>query len=763
MRIKTQYIISIIIFGIILAIISASVVLTNEQVTRVGSEEQKANDINTDASNLAYISNAYFLTKQSTQVSLWQNQYSLVSSEISGLGSNSLEQQAQINHVNSDLQNLGSIFNNSVSYVESIQNQTGVVHPILQLDTNNLNVQNQALAFDASILSKSFDNQANQLRDTNNALIFVLLGSFGAYFIAVYFVFYRRTLRSITNLQDGTKIIGSGNLDYSISSNSNDEVGELSQAFNQMTANLKTVTASKTDLEQEIVGRKQAEASLRESEQRWATTLSSIGDAVIATDVAGSITFMNGVAEKLTGWTMREGLGKSLKEVFHLINEETRIEVESPVTKVLEKGMIVGLANHTILVRKDGSEVPLDDSGAPIRDEKGNVAGVVLVFHDIVERKIMEEKLEEYQKNLEDLVETRTLSLKESEEKYRTLFDSIDEGFCIIDMVFDSEYRPLDYRFLEVNASFERQTGMHDAKGRLMRSFAPNHEAYWFEIYGKVALTGQPVRFTNEAKALSRYYDVYAFPVGEGKIRKVGILFNDISVRMNLEKQLKNSERLATIGATAGMVGHDIRNPLQAITSDVFLARSELASFPESEEKKNTIESLDEIEKNIDYINKIVQDLQDYARPLNPQAEESDIKQVIEKLLAKNRAPDNVKVTVKIEEATEKICADSYYINRIMYNLVTNAVQAMPNGGKLTIQVYKDSNDLVIAVKDTGVGIPKEIQGKMFTPMFTTKSKGQGFGLPVVKRMTEALGGTVSFESQEGKGTTFKVRLPPKD
>ena len=126
----------------------------------------------------------------------------------------------------------------------------------------------------------------------------------------------------------------------------------------------------------------------------------------------------------------------------------------------------------------------------------------------------------------------------------------------------------LDYRFLEINASFEKQTGLHDAKGKLMRSLAPNHEAHWFEIYGKVALTGEPVRFTNEAKALNRYYDVFAFPVGEGKIRKVAILFNDITERRNLEKQLQDSERLAAIGATAGMVGHDIRNPLQAIIGE---------------------------------------------------------------------------------------------------------------------------------------------------------------------------------------------------
>ncbi len=238
----------------------------------------------------------------------------------------------------------------------------------------------------------------------------------------------------------------------------------------------------------------------------------------------------------------------------------------------------------------------------------------------------------------------------------------------------------------------------------------------------------------------------------------------------NLEKlveertsQLKDAERLGAIGATAGMVGHDIRNPLQAITSDVYLLKTELVSMPESEDKKSVIESLDGIEKNVDYINKIVADLQDFARPLKPTVEEADLKLIVDELLKKNGLPENVKVNVNVESAVEKVRTDAAHINRILYNLVNNAVQAMPKGGKLTIHAYKESNDdVLVIVKDTGVGIPEGVKNKLFTPMFTTKSKGQGFGLPVVKRMTEALGGTVTFESQEGKGATFIIRLPQK-
>ncbi len=138
-----------------------------------------------------------------------------------------------------------------------------------------------------------------------------------------------------------------------------------------------------------------AQETLRlNTEQRWATTLASIGDAVIATDKSGKVTFMNGVAEKMTGWTLVESLQKPVKKVFNIVNEQTRLEVESPITKVLKEGMVVGLANHTILIRKDGSEVPIDDSGAPIKDKEERVTGVVLVFRDISERKKTEKELQ---------------------------------------------------------------------------------------------------------------------------------------------------------------------------------------------------------------------------------------------------------------------------------------------------------------------------------------------------------------------------------
>ena len=203
---------------------------------------------------------------------------------------------------------------------------------------------------------------------------------------------------SIIGLRNQALALGRGETENLAMASGPDELKDLAVAFNQMAGEVR-----------------QREAALRESEQRWATTLASLGDAVIATDVDGKVAFMNAMAEKLTGWTISETAMKPATVVFNIINERTRKQVESPITKVLREGMVVGLANHTILVRKDGTEVPIDDSGAPIKDSEGKTLGVVLVFHDIAERKKAEE------------------ALKRTNDRFQVLTQNLSSGVALID------------------------------------------------------------------------------------------------------------------------------------------------------------------------------------------------------------------------------------------------------------------------------------------------------------------------------------------
>ena len=225
-------------------------------------------------------------------------------------------------------------------------------------------------------------------------------------------------------------------------------------------------------------------------------------------------------------------------------------------------------------------------------------------------------------------------------------------------------------------------------------------------------------------------------------------------------RKLHDSERLAAIGQTAGMVGHDIRNPLQSIVGDLYLLASDVASLPEGEEKESMKESVGSIKRSVEYIDKIIQDLQDYAKPLKPIVRETDFEDLCEDVLFRNGCQENIDVSFRVERDAKIMIADPSLLRRIFTNLVNNAVQAMPEGGKLEVHAYREPNEFVITVQDTGVGVPEELKGKLFTPLFTTKAKGQGFGLPVVKRLIESFGGKVTFESEEGKGTKFIVRFP---
>ncbi len=199
---------------------------------------------------------------------------------------------------------------------------------------------------------------------------------------------------------------------------------------------------------------------------------------------------------------------------------------------------------------------------------------------------------------------------------------------------------------------------------------------------------------------------------------------------------------------------------MQAITSEIYLEKIDAASLPDGEVKANMLESIRNIEENLVYINKIVADLQDFARPLTPRKEAIDVEKALKDALAMVSLHENVVVSIKLGEDLPSLNADVTMLKRVLVNLMQNAVQAMPKGGKLSVSADQRAQSLEISVEDTGEGIPEQVRSKLFTPLMTTKSKGQGFGLAVVKRMVEAQGGTIVFESEVGKGTRFVVRFP---
>ena len=167
------------------------------------------------------------------------------------------------------------------------------------------------------------------------------------------------------------------------------------------------------------------------------------------------------------------------------------------------------------------------------------------------------------------------------------------------------------------------------------------------------------------------------------------------------------------------------------------------------------------IQEEVDYINKIVLDLQDYARPLKPEYSIIDLSKVIAKTFDSIKVPNNIILKVDIKDNL-RVASDLTYIKRSITNLVNNAIQAMPDGGELGIMAYEIAEKVIIVVSDTGKGIPEQTRDNIFKPFVTTKSKGQGLGLAVVKRLIEGLKGQVSFETQEGKGTKFIITLPAK-
>jgi len=434
------------------------------------------------------------------------------------------------------------------------------------------------------------------------------------------------------------------------------------------------------------------------------------------------------------------------------IHPDDRRAVNATYSKSLCEGKDSYEIEHRVVRKSTGEIRTVLEKCENIRDKAGKIVRSVGMVQDITENKKAERKLELINEQLEERVRKRTEEVSKERQRLYTILETLPAYVALLNE---------DYRVTFANKVFRERFGESHGKRCYEYLFKLNSPCENCETYK--ALKNNAPHHWECTGPDGRDYDIYDFPFLDTDdstiILEMGI---DITERKKMEKQLKDSERLAAIGLTAGMVGHDIRNPLQAITGEIYLAKTELDPAPDSDAKKNVLENLQEIENNVNYINKIVADLQDFSRPLNPQIEEIDLKTIIDKLLEKNDLPKNIDLEVRVDAAARKAVSDSTFINRILHNLINNSVQAMPNGGKLSILAHKETNELVITVEDTGVGVPEAAKNKLFTPMFTTKAKGQGLGLAVIKRMTESLGGTVTFESKKDKGTTFTVRLPPK-
>lgn len=272
----------------------------------------------------------------------------------------------------------------------------------------------------------------------------------------------------------------------------------------------------------------ESESRLRASLEKHRITLKAIGDAVIATDREGRVEFMNPVAETLTGWTNEQACGRLLREVFHIVNEQTRSEVESPVDKALREGGVVGLANHTVLIARDGSERPIADSAAPIHDDAGQIAGVVMVFRD------------------------QTL-----EQNYKQLFRQMLSAFASHEIIRDAAGKPVNYRFLDVNPAFERMTGLkaRDVVGHTVLEVLPDTEPDWIARYGHVAETGEPVRFESFSRGLGRTFTVTAYRIKPGQFATI---FADITaIKEAEERQRVQNEELRRFNQLA--TGRELR------------------------------------------------------------------------------------------------------------------------------------------------------------------------------------------------------------
>jgi len=502
---------------------------------------------------------------------------------------------------------------------------------------------------------------------------------------------------------------------------------------------------------EDITGYKQAAQALEESERKFRAIVDASVDGILVSDAQ---THQFVIANR----AICDMLGYPMDEVYRLgLADIHPAEALAGVQKTFEsqlKGEI-RMAQNMPVKRKDGSVFFADVSASPIVLEGHSY--LVGAFHDVTERRQAEERI------------------RESEARYRSIFEHANDIIFLLDG---------DGAFISLSPSFERIAGWQ-AEEWIGKPFVPLvhaddlpvASAAFQSVLGGESVAGLSLRI---ARKSGDYFDaeLSVTPLGrdlvmgitrdvserqraEAEIRKLNeALESKVQERtqqlLEAQEELVRKERLATLGQVAGSVGHELRNPLGVMNNAVYFLQTVLSDADET-----TREYLNIIKEEIASSERIVSDLLDSVRTKPPRPEAVGVAELISQTLRKLTIPATVAVKLDIPP-TLSLQVDPQQIQQVFRNLASNGVEAMPEGGTLEIRAVEDkpAGQVAISVQDTGTGIAPDVLSKLFQPLFTTKARGIGLGLVVVKNLTQANGGEIAVHSEVGRGTTFTVTLP---
>ncbi len=514
---------------------------------------------------------------------------------------------------------------------------------------------------------------------------------------------------------------------------------------------------------EDITEQRESQAGTRASEIRYRRLFEAARDGILILDPANrKITDANPFMSELLGYSHDELLGKELWEIGLLKDEKA----SRSAFRELQK-------NHFIRYE----DLPLQTKAG----QRHEVEFVSNLYQENGHKVI--------QCNIRDITARKKTeeALRQSEDRYRTLFNSIDEGFCVIEMLFDENDEPADYRFLEVNPSFAQQTGMENVVGKRMREIAPEHEPHWYQAFGQIALTGKPIRFINEAKALDRWFDVYAFRFGGPESRKVALLFMNITERRRAEQALltaknqigrhaleleqvvaeRTGELRETIGELEGFsysVSHDMRAPLRAMQSFASYLVEEYGHKLDEQ----GVNYLHQIMRSAVRLDRLIQDVLSYTRILHAKLplERVDLDRLVRDLVETFPNGQPIKPEIQIKGHLPHVRGNEALLAQCVSNLLSNGAKFVSPGTTPHLEISAEAVDdasIRVWFKDNGIGIAPENHNRIFR-LFerihpTTQYEGTGIGLTIVRKAIERMDAQVGFESELGKGSSFWIQL----